>query len=170
VTNDVAVSTALDPAEFLYLEAELLDERRFPEWMELLTEDLAYDVPIRATRERTAYDREFSDDGFHMKETLGTMKLRVDRLQTENAWAEDPPSRTTRMVTNVRVVESQGSETSVNSNLFLYRSQGDAVAYDLLTAARRDVLRQDETGWKLARRRVLLGQTTLGTPNLGIFL
>jgi 3-phenylpropionate/cinnamic acid dioxygenase small subunit len=157
-------------AAFLYREAELLDANRFPEWIELLTEDLEYEVPIRLTRERTARDREFSPTGYHMLETRGSLQLRVNRLLTEHAWAEDPPSRTTRLVTNVRLAALDGESASVNSNLLLYRSQGDGVDYDLIAGARRDVLRRVDGDWKLARRRVLLAHTTLGTANLGVFL
>ncbi len=173
MTDDTITSAESVLAEcvaFLYHEAELLDANRFPEWMELLAEDLEYEVPIRLTRERTARDREFSPNGYHMRETRGSLQLRVNRLLTEHAWAEDPPSRTTRLVTNVRLAALEGESVSVNSNLLLYRSQGDRVEYDLLVGARRDVLRRVDGDWKLARRRVLLAHTTLGTSNLGVFL
>ena len=49
-----------------------------------------------------------------MKDTYASMRLRVDRLQTEHAWAEDPPSRTRRVVTNIRVRELGPGEVTVN--------------------------------------------------------
>ena len=33
--------------EFLYHEADLLDQRRFREWLDLLAEDLVYFMPVR---------------------------------------------------------------------------------------------------------------------------
>ena len=33
--------------DFLYLEADLLDQRRFKEWLDLLAEDLVYFMPMR---------------------------------------------------------------------------------------------------------------------------
>lgn len=169
-TTTRAESVLAECTSFLYLEAGLLDTNRFPEWMELLAEDLQYEVPIRLTRERTARDLEFSPTGYHMLETRGSLQTRVNRLLTEHAWAEDPPSRTTRFVTNVRLAALDGESASVDSNLLLYRSQGDRVEYDLLVGTRSDVLRRVNGDWKLARRRVLLAHTTLGTANLGVFL
>jgi 3-phenylpropionate/cinnamic acid dioxygenase small subunit len=169
-TTTSADSVLAECAAFLYHEAELLDANRFLEWLELLSEDLEYEVPIRLTRERTARDLEFSPTGYHMFETRGSLQTRVNRLLTEHAWAEDPPSRTTRFVTNVRLAALEGETASVDSNLLLYRSQGDRVEYDLLVGMRCDVLRRVDGDWKLARRRVLLAHTTLGTSNLGVFL
>src|SRR4051812_10445425 len=89
--------------QFLYREAELLDNADYSGWLETcLSADLTYRVPIRTTRERTSAAGEFSGVGFHMKETYKSMEVRVKRLLTDHAWAEDPASRTRRVVTNVR--------------------------------------------------------------------
>lgn len=170
VTTSTADAVLAECTEFLYREAELLDANRFPEWLELLSDDLEYEVPIRVTRERTARDREFSPGGFHLRDTRGSIQVRVNRLLTEHAWAEDPPSRTTRLVTNIRLAESAEDTASVHNNLLLYRSQGDGTEYDLIVGARRDLLRRVDGDWRLARRRVLLAHTTLGTASLGVFL
>src|SRR6266545_4551809 len=83
--------------EFLYHEAELLDTGRFQDWLALMTEDLSYRMPVRVTRvgrNNSGYSNEmeiFSDD-------FSSMRLRIDRLATGSAWAEDPPSRTRHMV------------------------------------------------------------------------
>jgi 3-phenylpropionate/cinnamic acid dioxygenase small subunit len=34
-------------AEFLYREAELLDERRYDDWLALLSDDIRYWMPMR---------------------------------------------------------------------------------------------------------------------------
>ena len=36
--------------QFLLHEAELLDGRRFDDWLELLAEDMQYSMPVRVTR------------------------------------------------------------------------------------------------------------------------
>ena len=166
---DAAVEGACAP--FLFREAELLDDRRFSEWLETcLSEDLEYLVPIRTTRESTSGTPEFSTTSFHQKDSYANMKVRVARLMTEHAWAEDPPSRTRRLVTNVRVRNLSGDEVEVRSNLMLYRSQGASTGHDLIVGERRDVLRMEVSGLRLRRRVVLLDHTTLGTANLGVFL
>lgn len=158
-------------AQFLYREAELLDEVRYEEWLtSCLSPDLEYIIPTRTTRERAPDISEFSDESFHMKETFASMRMRVDRLLTEHAWAEDPPSRTRRVVTNIRVRELGEAEAGVRSYLTLYRSQWDTTDYDLILAERQDVLRLESGHWRLAKRVVLLTHTILGTANLGVFL
>lgn len=155
--------------EFLYLEAELLDDRRLAEWFALLAEDIDYRVPTRVTRERAASGSEFSTASFHMLETWQSLKTRIARFESEYAWSEDPPSRTRRMVGNVRVVPDEGGELAVKSNVLLFRARYDATP-QLLAGERRDVLRPSGGGLRLARRTVLLDHTLLPFENLAVFL
>ena len=155
--------------QWLFHEATLLDHGRFDEWLELLTEDIVYQAPVRVTRERGKPD--ISDAMFHFDDTRATLGMRVERLKTEYAWAEDPPSRTRHFVSNVQVWPTERSdELAVHSYVLVYRNRGSDAGYDLLSGERQDVLRQVDGRWRLARRRVVLDQATLGTKNLGIFL
>jgi 3-phenylpropionate/cinnamic acid dioxygenase small subunit len=157
-------------ARFLYREAELLDGRRFHAWLELLGEDIDYRVPVRTTREKKDGEG-FSRRAFFMEEDLGSLKLRVTRLDSDFAWSENPPTRTRRLVTNVRVAESAPEhEPEVSSNLAVYCFRGESAAPLVLTAERRDLLRRTAAGWRLARRLVLLDTTVLGMESLSIFL
>ncbi|WP_135256838.1 aromatic-ring-hydroxylating dioxygenase subunit beta [Thermus caldilimi] len=162
--------------EFLYREAELLDEGRYREWLSLTTEDILYQVPVRLTRERPpegGYGG-VSERMFHLDEDRTSLEMRVSRLETGFAWAEDPPSRLRHFVTNVRVGEprstERGEEVEVRSNLLVFRSRWDRPEYTLLSAERRDLLRREKGTWKLARRVVILDQSTLPTHNLSFFL
>lgn len=156
---------------FLMHEAQLLDEHREREWLDsCCAEEVTYLMPVRETRERGAGDG-FSDEMFYFEEDRGSLELRVRRLETEYAWAEDPPSRTRHFVTNVRVEpDESGEELFVRSNLLLYRSQGTDRHYDTVSAERRDVLRREEEGLRLARREILLDHTVLTMHNLSVFL
>ena len=141
---------------FLMREAEVLDERHEREWLEMVTDDVEYLMPVRVNRERGEGDG-FSEEAFYFEETRGSLELRIRRLETEYAWAEDPPSRTRHFVTNIRVAEGEEEdEVAVKSNLLLYRSQGSDPSYDLLSAERQDVLRREEGQWKLRRRVILV--------------
>lgn len=156
--------------EFLMREAELLDGHREREWVELCTEDVVYRMPVRETRERGAGDG-FNESMYYFDETRGSLELRVRRLETEYAWAEDPPSRTRHFVTNIRVAPAdEEDELLVKSNLLLYRSQGTDLHHDLISADRRDVLRRTDGGLRLARREILLDHSVLTTHNLSVFL
>ncbi|MCY4730633.1 aromatic-ring-hydroxylating dioxygenase subunit beta [Natronomonas gomsonensis] len=155
--------------EFLYHTAELLDDRKLSEWHDLVTEDIDYRVPIRTTRERSN-STEFSDNSFHMKEDWGTLKVRTERMQSDFAWSEDPPSRTRRQVSNVRIVEDDGEEVQLKNNLLIFRQQGDETDPDILSMERHDTLRRTDEGFKLAERLVLLDHTIIPTNTLSIIL
>ena len=156
--------------DFLYLEAELLDTGRLEEWLALLTEDVAYRMPIRLTRERG----EAGDHSTEMQyfwDDHATLTLRVRRLRTEFAWAEDPPSRTRHHVSNVRISFTRESdECEVRSYVLIYRNRGEAARHDLISGERTDTLRRVNGAWKLARRIFLVDQATLETPNLAILV
>lgn len=171
-TTSPNVSDALYRAayEFLFTEAEYLDDNEMESWLGLMHEDIEYEVPVRITRERAAGPG-FSDSSWHMQETWGSLETRVARLKTDYAWAEDPPSRMRRCVTNIRVSPGDAEDTlNVKSNLLLFRSRFDQTSYQLFFAERRDVLQGADEDWKLRKRVILLDHTTLGTHNLGIFL
>ena len=108
----------------------------------------------------------------HYHDDWRSIMTRIARLTaTKSAWAEDPPSRTRRMVTNVLVSKAdKAGEYWVNSYLLVTRSRFNFHEYDLISAERRDLLRQDGDSFKLARREILVDQAVLGTPNLAIFL
>ena len=48
---------------FLYWEAELLDERRYEEWLALLAEDIRYWMPMRRNVKFGELEREFTREG-----------------------------------------------------------------------------------------------------------
>jgi 3-phenylpropionate/cinnamic acid dioxygenase small subunit len=154
---------------FLYRAAELLDNRELSEWHDLLTEDITYRVPVRTTRERSN-ESEFSDEAFHMKEDWETLKIRTERMQNDFAWSEDPPSRTRRHVSTVRVADETEDSIDVKSHLLLFRARRDDTEPDLLSMERRDVLRRTENGLKLADRVVYLDHTVIPTDSLSIIL
>jgi len=156
--------------DFLYREAEILDERRHDEWLAMLTDDIRYLVPVRVTSAHSLADSALRDMA-HFDEDLYSLRKRVERFATEHAWAEDPPSRTRRHVTNVRCYEGDSdADVVTRSNLLLFRSRGDIHDHDLLSATRTDALRREGGRLKLARRTVLLDESVLRTQNLAVFL
>src|SRR5205814_5944535 len=96
---------------FLYHEAQLLDERRFEEWLELFTDDALYWVPEGEEEDPVRRVSIAYDDRRRLHE-------RVLRLQSGFAYAQDPPSRTCHLVGNVRVQEADG-ELDVASSLIV---------------------------------------------------
>lgn len=154
---------------FLFQEAELLNDGRFHDWLELCAEDIRYIIPVRMSRERANGDGN-STTMTHWDDDYTGLQLRVLRLDTEYAWAEDPPSRIRHHVSNVRV--RPGAETDeydVRSNLLVFRNRGDSPHHDLISAERHDVIRRSEMGLRLASRRVVLDHAVVGTHNLANF-
>ena len=80
--------------QFYHREAALLDERRFEDWLELLADDLSYWMPVRETRAAGQEAGEFSrpGEGALFDETKALMIVRVRKLRTGFAWAEEPHS------------------------------------------------------------------------------
>ncbi|GAC1317819.1 MAG: 3-phenylpropionate/cinnamic acid dioxygenase subunit beta [Chloroflexota bacterium] len=150
-------------------EADLLDTGRFDEWLKLLDDDVRYTVPVRLTRERGG-GADTHAGSPHFLDDIGTLRMRVQRLESEFAWAEDPPSRTRRFVTNVRP-QPTADGVDVRSYLLLYRNRGEDVTAELISAERHDHLRRAADGnLKLLEREVRLDQSTLGVRNLAVML
>ena len=156
--------------QFLVVEAELLDSRRYLDWLNLFTEDIVYRMPVRVTRAHTLEGSVLYGMD-HFDEDLYSLKKRVQRFETEHAWTEDPPSRTRHFVTNVRVYPREGDgEFTVKSYVLVYRSRGDTRDPDFLSAERTDVLRRSDSGFKIANREILVDESVLKTQNLAVFL
>lgn len=155
-------------AQFLYHEAELLDARCFSEWLGLMAEDMTYRVPLRDDASRELGTSSTRLDWFD--DDLDSLRLRVSRLATNQAYAEMPPSRTRHMITNIRVRATlTANEFDVASNILVYRHR-DRNSNDVFCGERQDLLRNTDSGWRLVRRTVILDQCVIGTGSLGIFL
>jgi len=164
--NDPVYSEIID---FLYKEADLIDERRFSNWLELMAEDLTYRMPIRVNRGR-GEQPDYSNETEIFCDDLPSLRLRIDRLSTDYAWAEDPPSRTRHVVSNVRVnTTSNPDEFDVRSYILVYRNRGNTPHGDLFSGKREDLLRKVNGNWRLAKRTILLDQAVIGSRNLSIF-
>jgi biphenyl 2,3-dioxygenase beta subunit/benzene/toluene dioxygenase beta subunit len=153
--------------EFLYQEAELLDDCRFQDWIGLFSDDIHYTMPVRTTQFRTQ-GAGFQDVSF-FDDNLNSLRTRVQRLQTDAAWAETPPSRTRHFLTNVLVgLGERANEYAVSANFMVTRSRGEQ-GYQLFTGRREDLLRRLDSGaLRIARRRLLIDQTVITGTNLSI--
>ncbi|GBC82744.1 Biphenyl dioxygenase subunit beta [bacterium HR10] len=157
-------------SRFLIKEAELLDNHAYEEWLSLLTPDVRYIVPVQVTQEQGVPSRPTSGMA-HLDEDYTSLEMRVRRLKSARAWAENPPSRTRHFVTNVRVEPGdREGELKVRSNVLLWRSRGDEPHADLLSAERHDLLRRVEGQWKIAQRVVILDQAVVNTRSLSVIL
>ena len=157
--------------EFLYHEADLLDDRQFESWLDLLTDDIRYWMPMRrnvkfddqeSENTRELQDMNWFDEG---KETL---TQRVRQILTGVHWAEEPLSRVSHMVSNVRLLHASPEEVQVKCRFLIYRNRQQDET-DFFVGKREDTLRKVDGEWKIARRKVLLDQNVLLAKNLTVF-
>ena len=134
-------------SQFLYREGKALDDWKFRDWLDMLAEDISY--TLRTTPNAQTRDRRRSVEPpttWVFNDTKDLLERRVARLETGMAWAEEPPSRTTHMVSNV-IVEP----TEVDGEY--------------------DKLRQVEggLGFQIFNRKITLDQVTYNSHNLSVF-
>lgn len=156
--------------QWLYDEAQLLDDIEFDDWFDLMHSSLRYQMPVRVNKEGVERP-DYSTEMFTFNDDIELLKLRVDRLKTDYAWAEIPPSRTRRFVSNVRVKDYvEGERAVVKSYLLIYRSRSTDIQHDLISGERNDEFIFEEGKWKLSKRIFIVDQSTINTRNLAIFV
>jgi len=157
--------------QFYIREAWLLDERKFKEWLDLFADDVLYFMPRRKNVPRREAERELTalGDLAIFEEDKRYLQMRVARLDTGMAWAEDPPSRTRHMVGNLEASGAENGEVKARTAFLVYRSHLET-DHQLLSGYRQDVLRRVDGGWKVARRMIVLDANVLLDKNLSVFL
>lgn len=122
--------------QFLFDEAQVLDEWRLHEWLELFTADAHYLIP--------ATDRPEGDpsrDLFLVQDDRFLLEQRVNSLLTRAAHAEYPHSRTTRMISNIRATHGDGGRIRVRANFAVYRVRNGVI--DTYVGQYRHILEYD---------------------------
>ncbi len=139
----------------LLLEARLLDERRFEEWLDLFTPDGRYVLPSGEDDAELAL---IDDD-------RATLEDRVTRLRSPAAHAQSPPSRTLHIVSGVEVEAlgagpaealADGREARVHSVCIVYEARLGMVRS--FAGRCRHVLRTHpgQPAWRIASKTVWL--------------
>src|SRR5262249_28797788 len=158
--------------DFLYREADLLDERHYDEWLALLADDVRYWMPMRRNVKVDDLEREFTREGRDISwfdEGKDTLTRRVRQIQTGIHWAEEPVSRTSHLISNIQLVEvtqsaEEPAEVSVRCRFLVYRNRVETET-DILVGKREDLLRRVAGDWQIARRKILLDQNVLLSKN-----
>jgi len=161
----------LELMQFYIREAWLLDERKFQEWLGLFTEDVLYFMPRRKNVPRRESHREVTPLGdlALIEDDKRYLEMRVARLETGMAWAEDPPSRTRHLVGNLVAEPMDSGDVQAKTAFLVYRSHLET-DQQLFAGSRDDVLRRVDGAWKVARRTIVLDANVLLDKNLSIFL
>lgn len=167
--------------QFYYRESRILDERKYQQWQGLLEDDIEYTVPSRFIA--TPNPRQRGTEDFHALEhelerggvdnvplrieNIFQLAIRIDRAYKVNAWAENPPARTRRFVSNVEVY--QGPEGFICFNNFMMTYSRHDNANFTYTGQRRDILRDVDGQLKIAKREVIHDWNIIPVPTMGLF-
>jgi p-cumate 2,3-dioxygenase beta subunit len=147
--------TRAEVEEFLYQEAALLDGWRLDEWLGLLTDDAVYQVPSN--------DRPDADPKqalFTIADDIHRIRARVQRLKDPHAHAEHPPSRTRRIISNVRIVEK--TPLRVEANFIVYRFRRNENVREYVGHYRYE-LRIQSNKLRIAKREAILDRMELAS-------
>ena len=142
--------TRVEIEDFLFYEAELLDEWKLKEWLGLFTMDANYYVPSTDV----APDASPADSLFYIADDRFRLESRVERLLKRTAHSEFPHSKTRHLVSNVRVRERLADGLIVSTAFATYRSK-DHVTDTFVGTARYRIVMND-AGMKIREKRVVL--------------
>jgi len=157
--------------EFLYAEAELLDSRRFDDWLALLTDDIRYWMPMRRNVRHGQEDQENTREQADMNwfdESKDVLIKRVEQLKTGVHWAEEPLSRVCHLVSNVQLTSVTPREVALKCRFIVYRNRLQDET-DFFVGKREDTLRRTGDSFRISRRKITLDQNVLLAKNLSVF-
>jgi 3-phenylpropionate/cinnamic acid dioxygenase small subunit len=103
--------------QFLYREACLMDENRYEDWLALFTENCRYWIP--SNREGADPTREVSI----LYGDRAMLENHVRRLASGKAFAQSPPSRMRRIVSNVVANADDAGEIEAAANFIVVETR-----------------------------------------------
>jgi p-cumate 2,3-dioxygenase beta subunit len=162
--DPAATVTRAEVEDLLYYEAELLDSWRLDDWLGLLTEDATYYVP---PNDKPDGDHRYTL--FIIADDIIRLRERIIRLKDPNCHAEYPPSRTRRLITNVRITGVDGDTISVAANFDIFRYRRNEPPHEFVGRYRYKLKRRDGA-LKIAERRAILDAEELGALGSVSFL
>jgi len=122
MSNSGAISRA-EAEEFLYHEAELLDDWRLQEWKDLYADDSRYEVTSTDCEDPLSADP--AKALFLVADKKDRIEGRANRLLKSKAHAEYPLSKVRHLYTNVRIAGQEEGVTKVRANFLVLRSGYD---------------------------------------------
>jgi 3-phenylpropionate/cinnamic acid dioxygenase small subunit len=167
--QDIRLRFAIE--EFLYREADMLDDRQYDRWLDLFTEDARYWMPMRRNVSSEELESENTTERHEMSwfdEGKSTLIKRVQQIKTGAHWAEEPYSRLSHYVTNIRLLDVGPEEVRVKCRFIVHRNRM-VDEESTFFGHRIDTLRRDGPSWKIARREIYMDQTVMLAKNFTNF-
>lgn len=148
------MTTRSEVEDFLYAEADILDAWRYDDWLALFEDGARYEIPTTDYRGLSLHESgSFVDDDYDL------LKARVKRLKSRKAHAENPHSRTHRMVSNVRVAKAGDDALTATASFVVHRARDGQ--FDTYVGRYEHVLVPTGDGLRFRLRRSILGHEAL---------
>lgn len=147
-----------DVEQFLYQEADLLDDWKLEEWVALFADDGAYVVPVPEEPDSSP-----TDTISLVADDMPRLRSRVRQLLGRAAWAENPRSKTRRLITNVQVRPGEGDELIASANFMLHRARNERI--DVYVGRYEYRLAREAAGFRIRHRKAVLSQDSVRPQN-----
>jgi len=153
--------------DFIYREMGLLDDRKYKEWLSLFADDAIYWIP--GWRSETEVTEEPEDELNVLYLDKRRLEIYVERLLTGLAYAYEPPARTTRLVSNVVILDRKGDEIDSRAKFILHMFR--AQPHELYGPRMQEVfsgdiyykLKEEGDSFKIMMKKiVLINETVIG--------
>ena len=109
--------------QLLYLQAELLDAKRWQEWMDLFAPEGVYWMPVAP--EQIEWE---SSPSIFIEDKL-MMEIRKGRVSHPNAWSQAPQWETNHLVSHVAIESAEGGTIIVRSRFHMMELRRDAIRH-----------------------------------------
>lgn len=146
----MSLPTRSEVEDFLFLEADLLDNWKLDEWLALYAKDAEYEVPST----ELPRDASPADSLFYIADDYARLEQRVIRLGKKSMHSEWPRSKTRHLVTNVRVLSEEAGEIKVSAAFIVYRTKWGHS--DVFVGSYDYRLRRAGEGFQVRKKRCVL--------------
>lgn len=160
------IALRLQFEDLLYREAWLLDHDQLEEWLALCAEQVHYWAPIRTNTARGSEDWSRPYQLMHFDEDKASLTMRVQRIRTGAAHADEPPARVRHLISNVRVLDANDPVAHVTSNFIVFKSRRGREE-SLFVGCREDRWRRVAGAWQLEERLIILDHDVI--ENVTVF-
>ena len=134
--------------KFLYFQAEVLDERRWEEWLDLFTDDGVYWMPASKDQDGGEGQPNIFYEDYHL------MNMRIRRVEHPYAHSQAAGHRTSHVVSNVIIQneDSDKGEVVVSSRFHVVEYRLDEQRY--FGGKYTHTLMMTDSGYKIRLQRV----------------
>ncbi len=148
--------------EFIYHEAQLLDNRDLDAWLQLLTEDVLYWMPLkRGQSEAEVHNSLFFED-------LLTLRVRVERLKRPRAFSQQPPSYCQHVLQRPQILAHNDEEIITRTPFIYVETQRDEQF--MLAGVVQHELAERNGELAIRRKRIDLVNPDAAFPSIQLFL